>query len=135
MLWRNQMITAYLAGISTPYEGEDVEVQYCIYDEQELICKRSVILDYQKPAIVGSLALLKLLNEMKEYRNKEIVIIVNDSAINEIIKGTATKNMDVRKMAIRMRKKLSRFENVVIKDVSKNHGELEKWAEILKYVR
>ncbi len=127
------MIKAYLAGISTQYEGEDVQIQYCIYDEQELICKNSVMLEYQKPAIVGQIALLTLLNKMKKYKAKEIIIIVNDSAINQIIKGTTTtKNEDVKKMARRMKKKLSQFENVVIKDVSGDHEELVKWNDILK---
>lgn len=127
------MIKAYLAGISTQYEGEDVQIQYCIYDEQELICKNSVMLEYQKPAIVGQIALLTLLNKIEKYRAKEIIIIVNDSAINQIIKGTtATKNEDVKKMARRMKKKLSQFENVVIKDVSGDHEELVKWNDILK---
>ena len=85
------MIKAYLAGISTQYEGEDVEIQYCISDEQGLISKNSVMLDYQKPAIVGQIAVLTLLDKMKKYRGKEIIIIVNDSSINEIIKETYNK--------------------------------------------
>lgn len=128
------MIKAYLAWISTSYEGEDIQVQYCIYDEQELICKKSVIVDYRKPAVVGQVALITLLDEMEGYKDKDIIIIVNDSAINEIIKGTTTtKNQDVLKMAIRLRKKLSRFENIVIKDVSQDYAELLKWNEILKF--
>jgi len=127
------MIKAYLAGISTQYEGEDVEIQYCIYDEQELICKKSVMLEYKKPAIVGQVALLTLLNEMGQYRAQEIIIVVNDSAINHIInETTATKNEDVKNMARRMKKKLSQFENVVIKDVSGDYEELVKWNDILK---
>ena len=127
------MIKAYLAGISTQYEGEDIQIQYCIYDEQELISKNSVMLDYQKPAIVGQIAILTLLNMMEEYRTKEIIIIVNDSAINEILKETtATKNEDVKNMARKMKRKLSQFENLVIKDVSRDHEELAKWNDILK---
>ena len=127
------MIKAYLAGISTQYEGEDIQIQYCIYDEQELICKNSVLLEYQKPAIVGQIALLTLLNKMVKYTAKEIIIIVNDSAINQIInETTATKNEDVKKMARRINKKLSQFENVVIKDVSGDHKELVKWNDVLK---
>ena len=127
------MIKAYLAGISTQYEGEDIQIQYCIYDEQELICKNSVMLEYQKPAIVGQIALLTLLNKMGKYRAKEIIIIVNDSAINHIIKETtATKNEDVKNMARKMKRKLSQFENLVIKDVSGDHEELAKWNDILR---
>ena len=128
------MITAYLAGISNPFEGEDIEIRYCIYDDQEVICKKSILLDYQKPSIVGQVALIKLLNEMKEYRGKDIVVIVNDSTMNEIVKGTTTtKNADVQKIAVKSRQKFDRFKNIVIKDVSKNHEELVKWNEILKF--
>jgi len=128
------MIKAYLAGISTPYEGEDIKIQYCIYDEDALICKKTVLLDYQKPALVGQVALITLLKEMEEYRTQEIIVLANDSAINEIINGTSTtKKEGVMKMAIRTRKKLSKFENVVIQDVSKDHAELVKWSEMLKF--
>ena len=35
------MINAYVVGITNHYEGEDIEVRYSIYDEQELLSKRS----------------------------------------------------------------------------------------------
>ena len=127
------MIKAYLAGISTPYEGEDIEIQYCIYDDLELICRKSVLMDYVKPAMVGQVALRRLLMQLKEYIDKEIVIIVNDTALYESIRGTLkTKNMNVLRMAKKNRKELDEFNNFTIKDVSADHVELEKWVEALK---
>ena len=127
------MIKAYLAGIETLYEGEDIEIQYCIYDDLELICKKSEKMDYVKPAIVGQVALKTLLNKLKKYKDKEIVVVVNDTVLYESIKGTLkTKNIDVLKMAKETRKKLAGFENFTIENVSGDHAKLEKWVEELK---
>ncbi len=126
------MIKAYLAGISSLYEGEDIEVRYCIYEDQELISKESIILEYKKPAIVGEVALLRLLKELEKYKKKEITIIVNDAALCEFIRGTATtKNRDILKLVKEIQKELSKFEKVVLKDVSVNHKERANWNEIL----
>ena len=127
------MIKAYLAGISSQYEGEDIEVRYRIYEDQELLCKESVIMGYKKPAIVGQVALITLLKELEKYMGKEIVIIVNDAALSEIIRGTSTtQNMDVLKMVSKTREKMDRFKNLVIKDVSGDYAELVKWNEVLQ---
>lgn len=127
------MIKAYLAGITSLYEGEDVEIQYCIYNDSELICKNSVKMDYVKPAIVGQVAMKKLVSELKKYMDKEIVVVVNDTVLYESIRGTLkTKNIDVLRMAKETRKKLAGFENFTIEDVSGDHVKLEKWVEALK---
>ncbi len=127
------MIIAYLAGIPSPYEGEDIEIRFCIYEDQELMDRKSILLEYKKPALVGLFALNTLLKELKRQMRKKIVIIVNDAALNELIRGTSTiKNTDVQDMASRMRKELLKYENTVIKDVSSIHAELVKWNEILK---
>ena len=127
------MIKAYLAGISSLYEGEDIEIRFCIYEDQELLCKDSVIMEYKKPAIVGQVALITLLKELEKYMAKEIVIMVNDAALYEFIRGTSTtKNKDVLKMARETRKELIKFGNVAIKDVSVDHVELAKWNEVLQ---
>ena len=128
------MIKAYLAGISSLYEGEDIEVRYCIYEDQELISKESIILEYKKPAIVGEVALLRLLKELEKYKKKEITIIVNDAALCEFIRGTSTtKNRDILKLVKEIQKELSKFEKVVLKDVSVNHKERANWNEILHW--
>lgn len=128
------MIKAYLAGISTTYEGEDIQVQYGVLRDGTLIFKKSLMLDYRKPAVVGQVALQTLLNELKEYAAEEIIVYVNDSALIEITQGTTTtQNRDVLKMAVLTRKRLSRFENLVIKDVSRDHDTLMEWKEMLTF--
>lgn len=127
------MIKVYLAWISTQYEGEDIEIRYRIYEDEELLCKKSVIMEYRKPAVLGQVAITTVLKELKSYIDKEITIIVNDGALYEILRGTsATKNYDVKKMAIQTRKKLERFENLVIENVSGDHIEMAKWNEVLQ---
>ena len=126
------MIKAYLAGIASQYEGENIEVRYSVYEDQELLCKESVIMEYKKPAIVGQIALITLLKKLKKYMGKEIVIIISDAALYEIVRGTSTtKNSDVLKMASQTRKEFTKFRNTTIKDVSKEHVELMKWNEVL----
>ncbi len=128
------MIKAYLAGISSLYEGEDIEVRYCIYEDQELISKESVILEYKKPAIVGEVALLTLLKELEKFKKKEITIIVNDAALCEFLRGTSTtKNRDILKLVKETQKKLSKFEKVIINDISVNHRERANWNEELHW--
>ncbi len=127
------MIKAYLVGISSQFEGEDIEVRYRIYKDGELISKESVLMEYKKPAIVGQIALVRLLKELEKYINEEIVIIVNDPALCELIRGTSTtKNQVVLNMAKRTKEKLAKFNNYVIKDVTGDRKELEKWNEILQ---
>lgn len=128
------MIEAYLAGISSLYEGEDIEVRYCIYEDKEPTSKESVILEYKKPAIVGEIALLTLLKKLEKYKEKEISIIVNDAALCEFIRGTATtKNRDILKLVKEIQKELSKFERVDIKDISVNHRERANWNEVLHW--
>ncbi|AHF07006.1 hypothetical protein [Desulfitobacterium metallireducens] len=127
------MIKAYTVGISSLYEGEDIEVRYRIFEDQELLCKESVMLEYRKPAIVGQVALMILLKELEKYRDKEIVIFINDPVIKEILRGTlTTKNKDVLQTSKEMQEKLSRFAHCEIRDVSATYEELAKWNEVLK---
>ncbi|AOT72049.1 hypothetical protein [Geosporobacter ferrireducens] len=128
------MIRAYLAGISTHYEGEDIEIRYHIYENQSLISKKSVFQAYRKPAIVGQVALLTLLKELEQYIGTEIIIIVNDAALKEQIRGTTkTKNKDVLKMSSVVREELTKFKNLLtIKNVSGDRSELAKWNEELQ---
>lgn len=125
------MIKAYLAGITTQFENEDIQIRYRIYNEQELICEKRIFQGYKKPSIVGSAAVLTLLQELKKHMGHEIVIIINDAALYEQIRGTSTtKNVDVLKMANKVREELKKFKgSVTIKDVGGNHAELVKWHE------
>lgn len=128
------MIKAYLVGVSTHYEGEDIEVRYHIYEDQALVCKKSIFQPYKKPAIVSQIAVLTLLKELEKYIGEEITIIVNDTALNEQIRGTTkTKNKDVLKTARILREELDKFKNLLtIKEVSGDRVELAKWNEELQ---
>ncbi|SMB95282.1 hypothetical protein SAMN00017405_0365 [Desulfonispora thiosulfatigenes DSM 11270] len=128
------MITAYVVAIPSYYEGEDIEISYCIYDNQNLMCKKSILKEYKKPAIVNLIALREVLKELEQYMDRKIVIVMNDTALNEQISGTSTsKNKDVLKMASIVREKIKKFTNpIIIKDVSNNREELVKWNDILK---
>lgn len=127
------MIKAYLVGIPSMYEGENIEIQYCIFEDSKILCKESTFMDYVKPAMVGQVALIVLLKKLKKYKDKDIEVIVNDTVLYESIRGTLrTKNKDVLKTANETRKKLTMFDNFTIKDISGNYTELTKWVEILK---
>ena len=127
------MIKAYLASFSSQYEGEDIEVRYRIFEDEELICKETIMMDYKKPAIVAQVALITLLKKLAQYMSKEIVIIINDGALSEIIRETSTtRNEDILKMAKKTRRELAKFNNCLLKDVSGDRVELAKWNEILK---
>lgn len=128
------MITAYVVGISGHYEGEDIEIRYSIYDNEEIVCKKSILKEYKKPAVVNLFVLIKLLEELEQYIDREIMIVMNDTAVNEQIRGTSTsKNKDVLKTASIAREKIKEFRNsVIIKDISNDQVELAKWNDILK---
>lgn len=127
------MIKAYLTWISTQYEGEDIEIRYRIYEDEELLCKESIFMGYRKPAVLGQVAIIKLLKELERYMDKEIVIIINDGSLYDVLMGTsATKKKDIKEMAIETRKEINKFENIVIENVSGDHVEMAKWNEILK---
>lgn len=127
------MIKAYLAGIPSLYEGEDIEIRYSIYEDEEILCKKSILMEYKKPVIVGQVALITVLKELKKYEDKEITIIINDPALYEFMRGTsATKNKDVLKMARETKKEWAKFKNCILKDVSGNRVELITWDEVLQ---
>ncbi|GEM_PF-2750758 len=90
------MIKAYLVGISTQYENEDIQIRYRIYKDQELICEKLIFQGYKKPLVVSHVALLTLLKELKKYMKHEIIIVINDAALNEQIRGTSTTRIETR---------------------------------------
>lgn len=127
------MIKAYLASISTQYEGEKIEVRYRIYDGDEQIVKKSVMINYIKPLLVGHAAMITLLRELEKMRDREIVIYINDGALYETINGTSgTKNYRLIEKAKDTRKEMRKFPNLEIINVNGNHERLVEWDEILK---
>lgn len=128
------MITIYLVGISSHYEGEDIEIRYRIFDGDELVNKGSMYREYKKPAVIGLYSLITLLKEVKEYRDKEVTIVVNDRLLQELIEGkTKAKKEDIIKLLNIAKGKIQEFNKpFVIKDVSGDKLGLAKWDEILR---
>ncbi|RBP69009.1 hypothetical protein DES36_102152 [Alkalibaculum bacchi] len=128
------MITAYLVGIPAYYEGEDIEIRYSIYRDEELICKKSIYQDYIKPAAVGIKAYIALIEEFQKIDGDEFTVIINDPALNELIRGTSTtKNGAVLKALSQMKRKVDRFnKKLTVIDVSNHYEDIIKWDEELK---
>lgn len=128
------MIKAYLVWITSGYEGEDVEVRWSIYKDEELLKKETLFMDYKKPALAGQFAIKILLSELEDYKDEDITIVINDGALNEIIRGTSTsKNREFQNMGEDTREALSKFERLEVENVSGNHIEISKWNDILKF--
>ncbi len=132
--WRFIMITVYVVGIAAYHESEDIEIRYSIYDQEELLCQKKIVKEYEKPVVVSLIAFMTVLDELENYTHHEINIVVNDAALQEQIKGTSTsKNQDVQRMASKARKKIKKFVNPIhIKDISNDRVEIAKWNSILQ---
>ncbi len=127
------MIKAYLAGITSLYEGEDIEIRYAIYEDESLVSKEMIRVHYKKPAVVGAVAFLRTLKALAKYMEHEVTIIVNDAALCEFIRGTGkTKDKDVQRLVREIQSELSKFDNVLIQDAGRDFKELEKWSEVLR---
>lgn len=127
------MITAYLVGISTYQENEDIEIRYSIFKDDVLICKDSDWQSYKKPYIVTHVAMMVLLKKLKKYKDQEITIVVNDGALYEQIRGTSsTHKQDVIKAVKKVKEALDRFGGqVTIKNVSTNSEAMKEWNKKL----
>ena len=127
------MIKAYLAWIPSYYEGEDIETRYAIFKDGELIEEKSKWGDYCKPAICGLVAVGKLLEALEDYKEDEILIVINDGGVYELLIGTSmTNKRDALLKADKIRDEIDKFSNLEIKNVSGDHLEIEKWDKILK---
>ncbi|MEJ8554164.1 hypothetical protein [Tepidibacter sp. Z1-5] len=128
------MITAYIVGITTYYEGEDIEIKINIFKDEESLLKQSYFKQYRKPAVVEHVALLDTLKRLEPYKGEEITIVINNPSLYEQIRGTSTlKNEEALKMTKEVNKKLKEFENsITIKDVSNDKDGLKQWKEILE---
>lgn len=127
------MIKAYLTWISTFYEGEDIEIRYKVYKDEELIIEESNFEDYCKPALCGLVSMQKILKDLENYIDQEIVIVINDGALYEILNGTSeTKKREVQDKGAQIRKIIEEFPNLEIENVNDDHVEMLKWNEILK---
>ncbi len=129
------MITAYLEGIPGFYENEDIEIRYCIFDNEEEVCKKSRYLDYKKPILVGLYALSEICKDLKDYSDRDITIKINDPVLFEQINGTTTtRNRDIIRMSETTRTRMRRINKTIeVVDVSTDRQELLKWNQILKF--
>ena len=129
------MITAYLVGISTHYEGEDIEIRYRIYENDELVAEKTKLEEYVKPAIVNHTALMVLLREFDKRKEEQIIVYMNDPSINDQIRGvTQTKNKDVLKASRITRETLTRSNNsIMIKDVSVDKSAMGRWSKEVEF--
>lgn len=127
------MIKVYLAAFPMLYEGEDIEVRYRVFQDDILVKKDEFYLEYVKPAVVGLHSVLAVLQKLEEFKDDEIAIIINDSSLNEIVKGACTtKNGDVLKMASKVKKQVARFKDLTFINVTKDKESLAKWKEIVE---
>ncbi len=128
------MIKAYLTVIPSMYEGEDVEVRYSVYKDDENLFKEIVLLDYRKPTVAGQFSLLTLLKRLAEFKTEEVQIIINDASLEEFIRGVnRTRNSDMLKMARETKKHIERYQYLSIKDVSNDKLKLAKWKEEVEF--
>ncbi len=127
------MIKAYLTWISTPYEGEDMEIRYSIFQDGDLILKQSIFEDYTKPALCGLVAMTRLLKQLEKYIKDEIVVIINDGALFEMLNGTSrTKKEEVQYIGHKVRKAVDKFYDIRIENISGNYLEIQEWSNNLK---
>lgn len=126
------MIKAYLAGVPSFYEGEDIEIKYSIFEDETLLVKESTFVRYRTPATVGAVALLRLLNALSIHKDKEITIILNEAALCEFIRGTSdTKKIEVKKLVKEVKSEMAKFKDLTLEDVGANHTALTKWNDII----
>nr|WP_300005449.1 hypothetical protein [Tissierella sp.] len=126
------MIKAYVTCISTMYEGEDIEIRYSIFRDEELLEKKFFFAKYTKPALCNLVAVEKLLEDLEVYREEEIEIVVNDGFLFEILNGTSqTKKQDVQRLGGKLRKVMASFDAIRVENVSGDHLKIKEWDEIL----
>ena len=126
------MITVYLAEIPAFIEGEDIVIQYCVYEGSKLLSKKKVVMNYVRPVLVGQVSMQRLLKELKSYKGQEIVVLVHDTILFESIRGTLkTKHTDLLQLAKLTQKAVAAFGNISIENVSTNALNLKKWADTI----
>lgn len=126
------MIKAYFVGISTQYEGEDIEIRYSVFNEEELIVKKKLFLDYQKPALVGHVGIITMLRDLEKYKKEEIIVYINDGSLYEAINATSgTKNKEVLEKAKETRREIKRFDALEIVNITGDYKKTVEWDQVL----
>ena len=128
------MIKAYVVGIESLYEGEDIEIRYRVYKDGDLLKEKAFYDNYTKPILVTQLAMLSVLRFLENYRDQEIELIINDGATYSLIEKTSSpKNLEAIKMAKTTRRKLKEFQNLSLINVSADHKQIEDWDNKLTF--
>ncbi len=126
------MIKAYLTGSSNGFRLP-IEARYSILDDGKLIIKKSVVLDYVEPELVGHVALDTLLRQLAKNTDKEIKIFINDVVLFETVNGTSdTTDQELLSMTNEIREVMEKFDDLEIINVTGNHEQVAEWNEILK---
>jgi hypothetical protein len=128
------MIKAYLESFSSHYEGEDIEINFAVFEDGKLLEHVKEFQSYQKPALVGQIALNTLLVSLHKFEGQKIQIIINDAAVYEQVNETSTNpNRELITMAKKTRSEIEKYgENLEIYDVSYDYNERVKFSEALK---
>lgn len=130
------MILCYLVGIASPYEGEDIQAEFCIYEDDVLLCEKSVYMDYVKPVLVGQTTLQRLLQELRPHKEKDITIIINDTPLYESLNGRIQKNdVGLLRLTQNSMRTLEKFHNCQFKNVASNPKEVQIWLEHVKNIK
>lgn len=128
------MIKVYVVGIESLYEGEDIEIRYSIYEDGELLEEKSFYADYKKPILVTQLAIQSALKGLKDYKDEEIEMIINDGSTYALLEETSRpKNQEAIDLARRTRKKLSDYHNLTLINISADYKLIEEWDEKLTF--
>lgn len=128
------MIKAYLAVFPSYYEGEDMETRFVIYKNDDLIDKKAILDDYNKPAICALLAVENLLNALKDFKDEGILLVINDGGLYELLMGISmTDKRELLYRADKTRDEMLKFSKLEIKNVSGDHLEIEKWDKVLTF--
>lgn len=128
------MIKAYVVGIESLYEGEDIEIRYRVYKDGDLLKEKAFYDNYTKPILVTQLAMLSVLRFLENYRGQEIELIINDGATYSLIEKTSSpKNLEAIKMAKTTRRKLKEFQNLSLINVSADYKQIEDWDNKLTF--
>lgn len=129
------MIKAYLVGTPSPYEGEDIVIEFLIHKDDEcIIHKKDIYMDYVKPALVNQSGLERLLVELRPYKKEEIEIYINDTplfeALNETLQTKKLKELIL--LGKKSKRTLSKFENAKVINVATNPTLKKEWVSIVR---
>ncbi len=129
------MIKAYVVGISTNQEGEEIEIRYSIFKDGENLAQVKKYQEYKKPFLVTHFAILALLKDLKKYPKEETEIIIFDPSLFEQLRGTSTsKNREALKLSAKIKEELEKFDYPVkIHDVTGKGQEKLEWNKVLEF--